>query len=72
MENDIPKWHLATEADTQAYTERTYNLLQNIAIPKYALSCKDAHCVAHRDDIDCFYISILSVLRIASIKYIPN
>ena len=69
---DKPKWQLATDSDTLAYNLCTNTLFDSIVIPRAALSCRDSSCAQHHDDIECFYNSIVSVLKRASAECIPS
>ena len=69
---EMPKWHLAKDKDTLAFNTCTNKLFDNINVPKAALSCKVANCVSHHGDIDCFYNSIISVLKLSTSTCIPS
>jgi len=69
---NVYKWNLATDNNKQEYKMCSCKFLSNIVLPIAALSCKDANCIAHKSEIDCFYNSILSAIKQATSECIPR
>ena len=65
------KWHAAKDLDKHKYNAKTGELTSTIALPVDALMCKNPHCTGHCDDIDCFYDSIISILKQSASYTIP-
>ena len=45
---------------------KSEELAFKIILPVDALMCKNPHCTDHCDDINCFYESIISVLKLSA------
>ena len=69
---NMPKWNQVCNSDKCKYESCTLKLSRDIVIPSEALLCRDAKCKVHRNDIDCFYKSIMSSLKQATNECIPS
>ena len=45
---------------------KSEELASKIILPVDALMCKNPHCTDHCDDINCFYESIISVVKLSA------
>ena len=69
---NMPKWNQVCNSDKCKYESCTLKLSRDIVIPSEALLCRDAKCKVHRNDINCFYKSIMSSLKQATNECIPS
>ena len=69
---NIPKWNQVCTSDKCKYESCTLKLSRDSVIPSEALLCRDAKCEMHRNDIDCFYKSIMSSLKQATNECITS
>ena len=70
--NSSIQWHAAKDSDKLQYMIKSEELASKIILPVDALMCKNPHCTDHCDDINCFYESILSVLKLSASHSIPT
>ena len=68
----MPKWNQVCNSNRCKYESCTLKLSRDIVIPSKALFCRDAKCEMHRNDINCFYKSIMSSLKQATNECIPS
>ena len=61
----LPQWRTANDFYKNAYTINTNEKLSNISIPIKTLFCTECNCTLHCKDIDIFYKSIVTVLKIS-------
>ena len=70
--NSSIQWHAAKDSDKLQYMIKSEELASKIILPVDALMCKIPHCNDHCDDINCFYESIISVLKLFASHSIPT
>ena len=51
---------------------KSKKLASKIVLPVDVLMCKNPHCTDHHEDINCFYESIISVLKLSASHSIPT
>ena len=68
----MPKWNQVCNSHKCKYESCTLKLSRDIVIPSEALLCRDAKCEMRRNDIDCFYKSIMSSLKQATNECITS
>ena len=66
------QWHAAKDSDKLQYMIKSEKLASKIVLPVDALMCKNPHCTDHHEDINCFYESITSVLKLSASHSIPT
>ena len=65
------KWHEASHENLINYKEYINNMLENIALPKDVLLCKNVNCKLHTKDIEQLHNDIISICLSAALQYIP-
>ena len=70
--NSSIQWHATKDSDKLQYMIKSEELASKIILPVDALMCKNPHCTDHCDDINCFYESIISVLKLSASHSIPT
>ena len=70
--NSSIKWHAAKNSDKLQYMIKSEELASKIILPVDTLMCKNPHCTDHCDDINCFYESIISELKLSAGHSIPT
>ena len=70
--NSSIQWHAAKDSDKLQYMIKSEKLASKIVLPVDALMCKNPHCTDHHEDINCFYESITSVLKLSASHSIPT